>query len=100
MLKINNRLVNDPKGTEKNVLGENPVASACRKNGETWTVRSLLVVAPVTLHQGPLAGPRNSATIAPNNARTSIRRRSLNSRLCQARRLHLIITVYVSDKRF
>jgi len=30
MLKINNRLVNDPKGTEKNVLGENPVASACR----------------------------------------------------------------------
>src|SRR5207247_9770075 len=86
------------KVTEKNVLADSPVASACKENGETWTVRSLLVVAPVTVHQGPLAGPRNSATTAPSSARKSIRLRSPNSRLCQARRLHLRIISYVSDK--
>jgi len=34
-LRINKRLVNDPKGTEKNVLADSPVASACKENGET-----------------------------------------------------------------
>jgi len=29
-LRINKRLVNDPKGTEKNVLADSPVASAWR----------------------------------------------------------------------
>jgi hypothetical protein len=29
-LRMNRRLVNDPKGTEKNVVEDNPVASVCR----------------------------------------------------------------------
>jgi hypothetical protein len=29
-LRINKRLVNEPKGTEKNVLADSPVASACK----------------------------------------------------------------------
>jgi hypothetical protein len=29
-LKTNKTVVNDPKGTEKNVLVDSPVASACR----------------------------------------------------------------------
>src|SRR5207247_5062576 len=73
------------KVTEKNVLADSPVASACKENGETWTVRSLLVVAPVTVHQGPLAGPRNSATTAPSSARKSIRRSEVHTSELQSR---------------